>query len=141
MQRRVVAPRSGEADGPEVARCDSMASKLSAAEVQLATWAHAGFGAKRPAAKGEKIEYVSCFGDVCTKESFTPPPYGGRTFAPTAPLVLALLTQKAAMFSITAISLLVVLITMPAGEGLLALADNQYASGAPPPGRPRIPTT
>ena len=72
--------------------------ELSGGEVTLATWSHAGFGAKQAKLRADKkIEYVSCNGDACEKLCFTPlPTDGGRTFKPSAALVLRLITQPAA---------------------------------------------
>ena len=108
--------------------------ELSGGEVTLATWSHAGFGAKQAKLRADKkIEYVSCNGDACEKLCFTPlPTDGGRTFKPSAALVLRLITQPAACAFLPLAGLLCFIVFVPTvpGDALAALLDSPFASGA-----------
>jgi hypothetical protein len=105
---------------------------LSPAEVLLAAWAHGGLDVKKPTVKGEKIEYTSCVGDVCTKHAFVPlPTDSGRTFSPSPALVVRLITSPAAVVVAPGMGFLafVSLTSSRPTDHLLALLDNPYATG------------
>jgi len=113
-----------------------MAASLSGAEVLLAAWAHGGLDVKKPAVKGNKVEYTSCVGDVCTKHAFVPlPTDGGRTFAPSTALVVRLITSPVAFAIVPVMGFLafVSLTSSRPTNHLLALLDNPYATGAAHP--------
>lgn len=113
-----------------------MAASLSGAEVLLAAWAHGGLDVKKPAVKGNKVEYTSCVGDVCTKHAFVPlPTDGGRTFAPSTALVVRLITSPVAFAIVPGMGFLafVSLTSSRPTNHLLALLDNPYATGAAHP--------
>jgi len=108
-------------------------ANLSGAEVLLATWSHGGLNAKKPVVKGDKIEYISCVGDLCSKLSFVPlATDGGRTFAPSAALALRFITMPIGVVFIIAMGCLtfINLVSTVPGDHLLSLVDNPFMTGA-----------